>query len=88
MKYLIQVLGTDSSEVHSPKCASSFKLSSINQAKESRRTKVIDEYLWRLPPKCIYIYPCSKFNKKDAHNILYSSISASPIVRIPAGTAV
>ena len=34
------------------------------------------------------IDPSSKFNKKDAHNILYSSISASPIVRIPAGTAV
>ena len=51
VKYLIQVLGTDSSEVQSPKCASSFKLSSINQAKESIRTQVIDEYLWHLSPK-------------------------------------
>lgn len=51
VKYLIQDLGTDSFEVHSPKCAYSFKLSSINQARESIRTKVIDEYLWHLPPK-------------------------------------
>ena len=51
VEYLIQDLGTDSSEVQSPKCASSFKLSSINQAKESIRTKVIDEYPWHLSPK-------------------------------------
>ena len=51
VKYLIQVLGTDSFEVHSPKCGYSFKLSSINQARESIRTKVIDEYLWHLPQK-------------------------------------
>ena len=51
VEYLIQDLGTDSSEVQSPKCGYSFKLSSINQARESIRTKVIDEYPWHLSPK-------------------------------------